>query len=154
MSDADRPPGQAERPGRHNRVRLSGVPENAPVFDGTDIPMQYLFDYIDSRHNIYTFLRDNPQVTGSQVVEAIRERVRADIPAESVRGRVSGTPVFRGSRLPIQILFEYLAHGDSIEDYFESYPSADRAQVTRLLVLASNMMEAIAYENALSVPQA
>ena len=64
-------------------------------------------------------------------------------------GKVSGTPVFTGSRLPIQGLFEYLTDGESIDGYMESYPSADREQVVRLLRLAERMMDLVAYENSL-----
>ena len=71
------------------------------------------------------------------------------MPAESVRERVSGMPVFTGSRLPIHGLFEHLAHGYSIEEYLESYPTAGHDRAVRLLTLAGNMMEAIAYENSL-----
>ena len=135
-------------------VQLSDVPEDAPVFDGTDVPLQYLFDYLDARYSLYSFLRDFPQVRAEQAIEAIRGRARAEIPAESVRGRVSGTPVFTGSRIPIQGLFEYLAHGESIEDYLENYPTAGRDQVVRAVELASILLEATAYENAVTAPGA
>ena len=129
--------------------QMPDVTAGSPVFEDTCVPVQYLFVYLDARHNLNTFLKDHPEVTGEQAVRAIRQRVGAEIPAESVPGKVSGTPVFRGSRLPIHGLFEYLADGESINDYMESYPSADREHVVRLLRLAERMMEAVAYENSL-----
>jgi len=37
-----------------------------------------------------------------------------------------GTPVFKGSRVPIDTLFDYLATGDSIEEFLEDFPSVKR----------------------------
>ena len=88
-------------------------------------------------------------MTAAQAVKAIRERVRPENHAESVRVRVNGTPTFTGSRLPVQFLFNHFAHGDSIEDILENYPTAGRARVVRLLNLACNMMDAVANEDAL-----
>ena len=34
-----------------------------------------------------------------------------------------GTPVFRGTRVPVKTLFDYLEAGDSIEDFLEGFPT-------------------------------
>jgi uncharacterized protein (DUF433 family) len=39
---------------------------------------------------------------------------------------LGGRPVFRGTRVPVEVLFENLADGLSIEDILESYPSLSR----------------------------
>ncbi len=44
-----------------------------------------------------------------------------------------GVPVFRGTRVPAQSLFEHLAAGDSIEDFLEGFRSVRREQVIGLL---------------------
>jgi uncharacterized protein (DUF433 family) len=46
---------------------------------------------------------------------------------------MGGTPVFRGTRVPVQTLFDYLEAGDSIDEFFEGFPSASRAQVIAFL---------------------
>jgi len=46
---------------------------------------------------------------------------------------LGGTPVFSGTRVPVEILFEYLAHGDTIDYFLEQYPSVARDQVRTLL---------------------
>ena len=86
-------------------VRFTKVPEGSPVFHGTDVPVQHLVDYLAQTYNLYAFLEDHPQVSAEQALEGIREYVRADIPAHSEMGRVSGIPVFRGTRLPMHYLF-------------------------------------------------
>jgi uncharacterized protein (DUF433 family) len=44
-----------------------------------------------------------------------------------------GLPVFRGTRVPVQTLFEYLAGGDSLEDFLEGFPSVTRDQALEVL---------------------
>ena len=39
---------------------------------------------------------------------------------------LSGTPVFRGTRVPVKTLFDYLASGASkLQDFLEDYPSVN-----------------------------
>jgi uncharacterized protein (DUF433 family) len=37
-----------------------------------------------------------------------------------------GTPVFRGTRVPVQTLFDYLAGGETLEDFLEGFPTVSR----------------------------
>ncbi len=46
---------------------------------------------------------------------------------------LGGTPVFIGTRVPIQSLFDHLQAGDSIEDFLEGFPSVKREQVLAIL---------------------
>ncbi len=46
---------------------------------------------------------------------------------------LGGTPVFRGTRVPIQTLFDYLRAGDGIDDFLQDFPSVDRNKVFQLL---------------------
>ena len=44
-----------------------------------------------------------------------------------------GTPVFRGTRVPVQTLFDYLEGGDSLEDFLEGFPTVTRQLVVQVL---------------------
>ncbi len=46
---------------------------------------------------------------------------------------MGGTPVFRGTRVPIQTLFDYLEAGDSIDDFLKGFPTVKRDQVLAVL---------------------
>ena len=46
---------------------------------------------------------------------------------------MSGAPVFRGTRVLVQTLIEYLEAGDSIDDFLEGFPSVTRDQVIAFL---------------------
>lgn len=44
-----------------------------------------------------------------------------------------GTPVFSGTRVPIQTLFDYLEGGETLEDFLEGFPSVLRDAALRVL---------------------
>lgn len=46
---------------------------------------------------------------------------------------LGGTPVFKGTRVPIVSLFDYLQHGRSIEFFLKQFPSVQPEQVHTLL---------------------
>ncbi len=56
------------------------------------------------------------------------------------RDRHSGTPCFAGTRVPIQDLWEYLAGGDSLDDFLESFPTVSRGQAIQVINLASQKL--------------
>jgi uncharacterized protein (DUF433 family) len=37
-----------------------------------------------------------------------------------------GVPVFRGTRVPVQTLFEYLEGGETLEDFLMGFPTVPR----------------------------
>jgi len=53
---------------------------------------------------------------------------------------LSGTPVFMGTRVPVRILFEYLAAGDNLDKFLDAFPSVRREQAVAVLELARDMM--------------
>jgi uncharacterized protein (DUF433 family) len=46
---------------------------------------------------------------------------------------MGGTPVFRGTRVPVQTLLDYLEAGDSIDEFLEGFPSVSQPQVIAFL---------------------
>jgi uncharacterized protein (DUF433 family) len=57
---------------------------------------------------------------------------------------LSGTPVFMGTRVPVQTLIEYLEGGESIDDFLAGFPSVTREQVVAFLEEAKARMFAAA----------
>ncbi len=53
---------------------------------------------------------------------------------------MGGTPVFRGTRVPVQTLFDYLAGGDSIDEFLAGFPTVTRGQVIEFLQAAKNRL--------------
>lgn len=52
----------------------------------------------------------------------------------------AGTPCFAGTRVPVRSLFDYLAHGRSLEYFLEQFPSVKREQATAVLDQASRLV--------------
>jgi uncharacterized protein (DUF433 family) len=48
-------------------------------------------------------------------------------------GILAGTPVFRGTRLPVQTLFDYLADGLSLDYFLETFEGISREQAQAVL---------------------
>lgn len=44
-----------------------------------------------------------------------------------------GIPVFRGTRVPVQTLFDYLEGGDSLEDFLKGFPTVSRELAVQVL---------------------
>lgn len=53
---------------------------------------------------------------------------------------MSGTPVFNGTRVPIQNLFDYLETGESIDEFLDDFPSVRHEQVVALLEISQTQI--------------
>lgn len=49
---------------------------------------------------------------------------------------MGGTPVFAGTRVPVQTLVDYLKGGEGLEDFLDGFPSVSRAQAEAFLQIA------------------
>jgi uncharacterized protein (DUF433 family) len=54
---------------------------------------------------------------------------------------LNGTPVFKGTRVPVRALFDYLSDGLSLEYFLESFPSVKRELATNVLRLGQERIE-------------
>jgi uncharacterized protein (DUF433 family) len=53
---------------------------------------------------------------------------------------MGGTPVFAGTRVPVQTLLDYLKAGESIDDFLDGFPTVTREQVIALLEEAGKQL--------------
>lgn len=53
---------------------------------------------------------------------------------------MGGTPVFCGTRVPVQTLLDYLEAGESIDQFLEGFPSVTREQVIAFLEQAKDRL--------------
>ena len=51
---------------------------------------------------------------------------------------MGGTPVFSGTRVPVQSLIDHLKAGDSLDDFLDGFPSVSREQAEAFLQIALN----------------
>ncbi|MEO8362585.1 MAG: DUF433 domain-containing protein [Vicinamibacteria bacterium] len=52
---------------------------------------------------------------------------------------MGGTPVFAGTRVPVQTLLDYLEAGDGIDEFLAGFPSMNREQVIAFLERATEL---------------
>jgi len=55
-------------------------------------------------------------------------------------GIMGGTPVFTGTRVPVQNLVDYLEGGESIDDFLAGFPTVKRAQVIGFIEAARDSL--------------
>ncbi len=55
---------------------------------------------------------------------------------------LSGTPVFRGTRVPVQLLFDSLERGHTLEQFLEGYPTVSREMAIAALQEAQQLLSA------------
>jgi uncharacterized protein (DUF433 family) len=53
---------------------------------------------------------------------------------------MGGTPVFRGTRVPIKNLIDYLEAGDSLDIFLSHFPSVSRQDAISVLELAKEIL--------------
>ena len=54
--------------------------------------------------------------------------------------KVSGTPVFAGTRVPIENLFDYIEGGEGIDEFLEGFPPVTREQAIAVLEMAEKFL--------------
>lgn len=77
-------------------------------------------------------VRENQEGTQLAIQPDIKDIV-------SINPRVmSGTPVFRDTRVPVQTLLDHLEAGDSLETFLDDFPTVTRKQAVRFLEIAGD----------------
>ena len=54
--------------------------------------------------------------------------------------KMSGTPVFTGTRVPIKNLFDYLEGGDSLEVFLDHFPTVSREQALGVIEASRQLL--------------
>jgi uncharacterized protein (DUF433 family) len=53
---------------------------------------------------------------------------------------LGGTPVFRGTRVPIRNLFDYLEAGETLDDFLQGFPTVTRESAVAALEEAKDLL--------------
>ena len=53
---------------------------------------------------------------------------------------MSGTPVFVGTRVPVQALIDFLEEGDTIDNFLDSFPTGTREQAVAFIEQAAQLL--------------
>ncbi|WP_461141454.1 DUF433 domain-containing protein [Spirosoma pomorum] len=55
---------------------------------------------------------------------------------------LGGQPVFTGTRVPVESLFDYLKAGESLDVFLEEFPTVKREQAVALLAISIKLLTA------------
>jgi uncharacterized protein (DUF433 family) len=61
---------------------------------------------------------------------------------------LGGTPVFAGTRVPVQTLFDYLEEGDSLDEFLDDFPAVTRDHAVKVLEKMKESFLAREHESA------
>jgi uncharacterized protein (DUF433 family) len=126
----------------------------APVFNGTRVPVQALLDHIEAGQPLNDFLSNFPDVSRDHAI-AVLDVSPPDpvdpgfVPDPLIMvspGMLSGEPVFNGTRVPIQALFDYIEAGDPLDEFLDGFPDVSRAHAIAVLEFARKSAVAMAAE--------
>ena len=53
---------------------------------------------------------------------------------------LSGQPVFKGSRVPVESLFDHLEAGVSLDEFLDDFPTVSKEQAIALLDVANKLL--------------
>ena len=53
---------------------------------------------------------------------------------------MGGTPIFAGTRVPIQSLWDYLETGETLDEFLENFPTVGRALALKVLEAARELV--------------
>lgn len=146
---------EMERSARATAKRIiqcdAEIADGAVVFERTNVPVRLMFDYLADVKSLKDFHWDFPSVlledtqdavlTAGRLLEVGAYRGSDNGVVHSDRGRVSGAPVFVGTRLPMTFMFEHLAQGKNLKDFRFSYSSADPVQLVSAVNIAGEALE-------------
>ncbi len=59
---------------------------------------------------------------------------------------LGGTPVFEGTRVPIESLFDHLEDGVALDDFLEDFPTVSRDQAIAVLTIAEEVLTSSKFE--------
>ncbi|TAE30380.1 MAG: DUF433 domain-containing protein [Candidatus Kapaibacterium sp.] len=56
---------------------------------------------------------------------------------------LGGTPVFRGTRVPVESLFDHLTEGISLDEFLDDFPTVSREQAVSVLESSSRLLQSL-----------
>ena len=61
--------------------------------------------------------------------------------------KMGGTPVFKGTRVPIRNFFDYIEGGETVEEFLDQFPTVEREQVVKLFALIKELLGLVEEED-------
>ena len=133
------------------------IVSGTPVFKGTRVPVESLFDCLAYGEDVKDFHYGFPSVHPKQAVAALEraKKVMHEKAAGSPAGLyhcdsriMGGSPVCVGTKEQLDSLFDYLIQTRNVKDFLYDFPSLDPWHVEAALRMAQQILEQEAYAAA------
>jgi uncharacterized protein (DUF433 family) len=78
--------------------------------------------------------------TRSDKIDIVKVAMSKETFLESSKNVLGGTPVFKGTRVPVKTLMDYLQGGDTLDDFLRDFPTVKRDQARQFLNAAKEAL--------------
>ncbi len=78
--------------------------------------------------------------TRSDKIHAVKGSMSKETFLESSKNVLGGTPVFKGTRVPVKTLIDYLQGGDTLDDFLRDFPTVKRDQARQAFNAAKDAL--------------
>ena len=68
----------------------------------------------------------------------------------SDHGTLGGTPVFKGTRVPVQTLFDYLENDETLQEFLENFPTVTKDQAIEVLKIAEKLVTSADFNESIA----
>ena len=65
-------------------------------------------------------------------------------------GTLGGTPVFKGTRVPIQALFDYLENDETLHEFLDKFPTVTKDQAVDVLKIAEKLVTSAGLDESIT----
>ena len=115
-----------------------------PVIKGTRLAVEFILGLLAHGWTEAEILENYPHIVQEDIraclayVNVEQTRLSVDQLITCDAEIMSGTPVFKNTRVPIKNLIDYLETGESLDEFLEDFPSVSREQALQILVLTTD----------------
>ena len=78
--------------------------------------------------------------TRSDKIHEVKGSMPKETFLESSKNVLGGTPVFKGTRVPVKTLIDYLQGGDTLDEFLRDFPTVKRDQARQALNVAKDAL--------------
>ncbi len=111
-------------------TNMKAIETNAMISKDRILILQLPKDVQPGQHHIFVVIGEKNLEPKTSAETPLKEGSPIITSVPDVMG---GTPVFAGTRVPIQTLIDYLKGGETIDDFLEGFPTVSREQVIAFL---------------------
>ena len=86
-----------------------------------------------------------PLLPPTSILKSMTVAQIQSLPIHSDPEILGGTPVFKGTRVPVRTIFGYMADGCSLDEFLDDFPTVDRAAAVKVLGAGGTCLEELAH---------